>query len=183
LNFYDFSAVAMDGEEIEFDIFKNKVVLIVNTASHCGFTSQFDSLQRLYERYRDTDFVILGFPCNQFAEQEPDNNENIYTFCTLNYGVSFPMFQKVNVRDHNAHPLFTFLTSSQSFKGFDQSHPITKGLITFLMDKHPNYLAGDSIKWNFTKFLIDKMGNVVNRYESTVSPIEIENEIIKLLQH
>jgi glutathione peroxidase len=181
LNFYDFSAVSMYGEEIKFDIFKNKVVIIVNTASHCGFTSQFDSLQRLYDRYKDKDFVILGFPCNQFAEQEPASNEDVLSFCTLNYGVSFPMFQKINVRDENAHPLFTYLTSIQPFKGFDHSHPVTKGLLAFLKDKHPEYLIGDSIKWNFTKFLIDKKGNVFNRYESTFSPAEIEKHIVELL--
>ncbi|MFK4302398.1 glutathione peroxidase-family protein [Paenibacillus sp. RC254] len=112
MSIYDYSAVAMNGKEISLSDFKDKVVLIVNTASQCGFTFQYQDLQRLYDHYKDRGLVILGFPCNQFADQEPDSNDSVHAFCTLNYGVAFPMFQKVDVRDKQAHPLFTYLSSS-----------------------------------------------------------------------
>ncbi|MFD2442844.1 glutathione peroxidase [Bacillus sp. CGMCC 1.16607] len=181
MSIYDFSAVAINGQRINLEAYKDKVILIVNTASQCGYTYQYEDLQRLYDSYKEKGLVILGFPCNQFAGQEPDENDKIQSFCTLRYGVSFPMFQKVNVRDDNAHPLFTYLVSSQPFKGFDPSHPGTNGLVHFLKEKHPEYLSGDSIKWNFTKFLVDTKGNVIKRYESTVDPMDIKEDIEQLL--
>ncbi|MFD2444753.1 glutathione peroxidase [Bacillus sp. CGMCC 1.16607] len=182
MSIYQFSATAMSGHVINFEEFKNKVVLIVNTASHCGFTSQYENLQLLYDRYKDKGFTILGFPCNQFANQEPEDNENVHSFCKLNYGVSFPMFRKVNVRDHAAHPLFEYLVSTQPFNGFDDSHPVTKGLINFLEKRHPEYLTGDSIKWNFTKFLVNQRGEVIKRFEPTTDPIDIDKDIKELLK-
>ncbi|OLN21514.1 glutathione peroxidase [Domibacillus antri] len=181
MSIYDFSAVAMNGKEISLSDYRGKTVLIVNTASQCGFTFQFEDLQRLYDRYKEKDFIILGFPCNQFANQEPDDNDKVQSFCMLKYGVSFPMFQKINVRDDNAHPLFTYLAAAKPFEGFDTSHPVAKVLIPLLNEKHPEYLIGNSIKWNFTKFLIDKNGNVVKRFEPTTDPIDIEKDIELLL--
>ncbi|SFD00222.1 glutathione peroxidase [Bacillus sp. OV322] len=183
MSIYDFSATAMNGQDISLEEFKGKVVLIVNTAGQCGFTFQYEDLQRLYDRYKEKDFVILGFPCNQFAGQEPDDNEKVQFFCTLRYGVSFPMFQKIDVRDENAHPLFHYLASSQPFKGFDESHPVAKVLIPLLHEKHPEYIYGDSIKWNFTKFLIDKKGTVVKRFEPTTDPMDMEEDIELLLKY
>jgi glutathione peroxidase len=183
MSIYDFSAVAMNGRTISLEEFKGKVVLIVNTAGRCGFTYQYEDLQRLYDRYKDKGFVILGFPCNQFDNQEPDTNERIQTSCMLNYGVNFPLFQKTDVRDENAHPLFQYLTHEKAFEGFNKFHPVAKILIPLLNEKHPEYLVDDySIKWNFTKFLIDANGQVTKRIECTTDIIDIEQDIERLLQ-
>ncbi|WP_411344782.1 glutathione peroxidase [Paenibacillus sp. WLX1005] len=181
MSIYQFSAKAMNGKDISLEDYRDKVVLIVNTASQCGFTFQYEDLQRLYERYSEKGFVILGFPSNQFADQEPDGNDRINAFCTLNYGVSFPMFQKVDVRDRNAHPLFTYLADSKPFEGFDTTHSVAKILLPLLHERHPEYLPGNSIKWNFTKFLIGRDGAVVKRFESTTDPYDMEQDIEALL--
>ncbi|WP_122640138.1 MULTISPECIES: glutathione peroxidase [unclassified Romboutsia] len=157
MKFYNFKAKKMNGQEISMEYFKNKVVLVVNTASKCGLTPQFKSLQELYIEYKDKNFEILGFPCNQFAKQDSGTNEEIHEFCQLNYGVSFNMFEKIEVNGENAHPLYKYLKDEA--KGF----------------------LSKEIKWNFTKFLIDRDGNVVKRYAPTVSPIKIKNDIEKLL--
>lgn len=181
MSVYQYSAKAMNGRDISLEDYRGKVVLIVNTASQCGFTFQYEDLQRLYDRYKEKGFVILGFPSNQFADQEPDGNDQINAFCTLNYGVSFPMFQKVDVRDRNAHPLFTYLANSKPFEGFDTTHSVAKILLPLLHERHPEYLPGDSIKWNFTKFLIDRDGQVIRRFESTTDPFDMEQDIEALL--
>ncbi|AZB42117.1 glutathione peroxidase [Bacillus sp. FJAT-42376] len=181
MSIYPFSAKAMNGTEISLEDYKGKVVLIVNTASQCGFTFQYEDLQRLYDRYKSKDFVILGFPSNQFADQEPDDNDRIQTFCTLRYGVSFPMFQKVKVRDEGAHPLFDYLVSNLPFEGFNHFHPVAKVLIPLINERHPEYLFGDSVKWNFTKFLIDQNGQPVKRFEATTDPLDMEQDIERLL--
>ncbi|WPP41647.1 glutathione peroxidase [Paenibacillus hunanensis] len=181
MSVYEYSAKAMNGRDISLEDYRGKVVLIVNTASQCGFTFQYEDLQRLYDRYKEKGFVILGFPSNQFADQEPDGNDQINAFCTLNYGVSFPMFQKVDVRDRNAHPLFTYLANSKPFEGFDTTHSVAKILLPLLHERHPEYLPGDSIKWNFTKFLIDRDGQVIRRFESTTDPFDMEQDIEALL--
>ncbi|WP_139488670.1 glutathione peroxidase [Brevibacillus dissolubilis] len=181
MTIYNYSAKAMNGKEVSLEEYKGKVVLIVNVASRCGFTFQYEDLQKLYDRYKDQDFVILGFPCNQFAEQEPGTNEQVHTFCTLTYGVNFPMFQKVNVRDEGAHPLFTYLAASKPFEGFNPFHPVAKILKSIIDEQLPHYMIGDSIKWNFTKFLIDRQGNVVKRFEATTDPIDMERDIEEVL--
>ncbi|MEK3883373.1 glutathione peroxidase [Paenibacillus sp. PL2-23] len=174
MSVYSYSVTAMNGREVSLEEFKGKVLLIVNTASQCGFTFQYKELQNLYEKYKEQGLVVLGFPCNQFADQEPDSNEKVEAFCLLNYGVSFPMFQKLNVRDHDAHPLFTHLADSKPFRGFNEKHPVAKILIALIQEKLPHYMEGDSIKWNFTKFLIDREGEVFERFESTTDPYEME---------
>lgn len=156
--FYDFTATTIDGKEISMSEYKDKVVLVVNVASKCGFTPQYEGLQTLYQKYEKDGLVILGFPSNQFAGQEPGSNEDIVEFCTLNYGVTFPMFSKIDVNGKDAHPLYVFLKAQQS--GF----------------------PGDAIKWNFSKFLVDKKGNVVNRFASTTKPESMEEDIVKLLK-
>lgn len=181
MNVFDYSAIAMNGQHVDLKSFEGKVLLIVNTASQCGFTFQYQDLQKLYDRYKEQDFVILGFPCNQFDAQEPDDNDKIQSFCMLRYGVSFPMFQKINVRDEGAHPLFNDLASELPFEGFNEAHPVAKILIPLIKEKHPEYLYGDSIKWNFTKFLINKNGQPVKRFECTTDPIDMEADIEKLL--
>ena len=157
-HFYDFKAENSKGEEIRMDTFKDQVVLVVNTASKCGFTPQFQGLEELYKKYRDQGFVVLGFPCNQFAGQDPGSNEEILEFCQVNYGVTFPMFSKIDVNRKNAHPLFEYLKSEL-----------------------PGTL-GKKIKWNFTKFLISKEGKPLKRYSPTVKPAEIEEDILNALK-
>ena len=152
-NIYQFEAELLDGKNKSFADYQGKVLLIVNTASKCGFTPQFAGLEKLYEKYKDQGFEVLGFPCNQFGGQDPGSNEQIGAFCQKNYGVSFPMFAKVDVKGPEAHILFRYLTNN------------SKGIL------------GNGIKWNFTKFLICKDGKVLNRFAPTTKPEELESEI------
>lgn len=181
MSVYSFTAKNIRGADVSLDQYKGKVLLIINTASKCGFTSQYADLQKLYEAHKDQGLVLLGFPCNQFGEQEPGTNEDVHTFCQLNYGVSFPLFEKIDVRGESKHPLFAYLTEQAPFEGLDQSNPSGKMLSAFLEEKMPHLLEGDDIKWNFTKFLIDRDGNVIKRFEPTVDPLDMEPAIQALL--
>ncbi len=181
MNVYDFTAKTKRGEDKSLADYKNNVLLIVNTASKCGFTYQYDELQKLYDTYKDKGFFVLGFPCNQFAGQEPGTNDEVQQFCKLNYGVTFPIFAKGDVRGDNAQPLFKFLTAQKKFEGFDMNHPIASKLLEALQQNFPEFLEGDGIKWNFTKFLIDRNGNVVKRFEPTTNPADIAKDIENLL--
>ena len=181
MSIYDFKATTIDGEEVSLDQYKGKVVIIANTASKCGFTPQYEDLEKIYNDYNAKGVEVLGFPSNQFAEQEPGNNKEVKNFCQLNYGVTFPLFEKTLVRGSDANPLFKYLSSALPFKGLDLNHPSGKILDNFLKEKFPEYLIGDSIKWNFTKFLIDKAGNVVGRFEPTTEPLDMLPAIEKLL--
>ncbi len=181
MNIYDFKINSIDGPEISLDTFKGKALLVVNIASKCGFTYQYEDLQKMYDKYKSKGFEILGLPCNQFAEQEPGNNNEVKQFCMLNYGVTFPLSEKIEVRGSNSHPLLGYLTSKAPFKGFDLDNPSARLLNNMLKENLPDYLIGDSIKWNFTKFLIDPNGNVVQRFESSVEPNEIAPFVEKLL--
>lgn len=158
MSVYDFTVKTIRGEEKSMADYKGKVLLIVNTASKCGFTPQYKELQELYDEYKDKGFEVLAFPCNQFGQQEPGSESEIERFCQLNYSVTFPMFAKVDVNDENAHPLFVYLT-----------------------EKAPGILGTKAIKWNFTKFLVDKNGNVVSRFAPQTKPSELKQEIEKLL--
>ena len=181
MGIYDFKVKTNRGEEKAIADYKGKVLLIVNTASKCGFTPQYAELQELYMKYKDRGLMVLGFPSNQFAEQEPGSNEEIQTFCRVNYGVTFPLFAKDDVRGEKAQPLFKYLVEQKGFAGFDESHPRASGLMNALKQKFPQYLDGDSIKWNFTKFLINRQGEVVGRYEPTTTPASMAGDIEKLL--
>lgn len=181
MNVYDFTVKTNRGEEKSLADYKGKVLVIVNTASKCGFTPQYDELQKLYAKYKDKGFEILGFPCNQFAGQEPGTNDEVQNFCRLNYGVTFQLFEKGDVRGENAQPLFKYLTEQKGFAGFDEKHPVAAPLMKALKENFPEYLEGDSIKWNFTKFLIDREGNVVARFEPTTVPSDMAADIEKLL--
>lgn len=177
---YDFTAQKMNGQNVSLDEYKGNVLVIVNTASKCGFTPQYEDLQKLYERYHEKGLTILGFPCNQFGEQEPGANDEVEAFCQLNYGVTFPLFNKVDVRDEHAHPLFRYLTTVAPFQGLE--HNMTgKMLKGKLEELQPELLIGDAIKWNFTKFLVDREGQVVKRFEPCDSPLDMEADIEKLL--
>ena len=155
---YDFSVNDNANNSVSLEKYRGKTLLIVNTASKCGFTPQYQALEALHQTYKDKGLVILGFPCNQFGKQEQGNEAEISQFCELNFGVTFPLFSKIEVNGANAHPLYQHLKKS------------AKGL-----------LGSESIKWNFTKFLVDKHGNVVNRYAPTTKPEELKATIEKLL--
>ena len=177
---YDFTAVANDGSEENFADYKGKVLLVVNTASKCGFTPQYDGLEALYQKYKDQGFVIIGFPCDQFGHQEPGTNEEIAEFCRLNYGVTFPLMDKVDVNGDNAHPVFKWLYSEKPFAGFGDG--VTARVMDGMLSRmDPDYASNPDIKWNFTKFLIDRKGRVIARFEPTVTPEQLENDIAQLL--
>jgi glutathione peroxidase len=156
---YEFKVTKNNGQVTDLNEYKGKTILIVNTASKCGLTPQFEALENLYKKYVSSGFVILGFPCNQFGEQEPGTEKEIVEFCSLNYGVTFPIFAKIEVNGENAHPLYNFLKKSA-----------------------PGILGSEAIKWNFTKFLIDHQGNVVDRFAPTTKPEDIEENIKTLLE-
>lgn len=154
MTIYDFEVDKIDGSKQSLSDYKGKTILIVNTASKCGFTKQFEGLEELYKKYKEEDFVILGFPCNQFLRQDPNSNEEILEFCQLNYGVTFPMFAKLEVKGKKQSPLFEYLVENT---------------------------GGKKIEWNFTKFLINKDGEIVERFASKVTPEMLENDVKKLL--
>lgn len=154
MRIYDYEVKTIDGKILKMETFKNKVLLIVNVASKCGFTSQYEGLERLYQTYKDQGLVILGFPCNQFMNQEPLDEEAIKSFCSLTYTVTFPLFAKIDVNGEQTHPLYAHLKEAQ------------KGL-----------LGSEAIKWNFTKFLVDKEGNVLKRFAPATEPKALEADI------
>lgn len=176
---YDFKAQSNKGEEVDFSNYKGKVLLIVNTASKCGFTPQYDGLEALYQKYKDKGLVVVGFPCNQFGHQEPGNNEEIAEFCRLNFGVTFPLMDKVEVNGENANPIFKWLYAEKPFTGFGEGET-AQFMDQMLSNQNPNYASNPDIKWNFTKFLIDRNGNVVDRFEPTVAPEQMEQRIVEL---
>ena len=159
-NIFNFSCKDINGEEKNLSDYSGKVLLIVNTASKCGFTPQYKGLQDLYSKYFNQGFEILGFPCNQFGSQEPGTDQEIVEFCNINYDVTFPLFSKIEVNGPSAHPLFNFLTSDK-----------------------PGLLGTKAIKWNFTKFLINRNGEPVKRFSSKTAPEEISSEILDLLEN
>jgi glutathione peroxidase len=151
---YDFQAKAIDGREVPLSTYKGKVLLIVNVASRCGFTPQYSGLQLLYEQHKASGFEVLGFPCNQFGQQEPGKESDIQNFCDTTYGVNFPLFSKVDVNGPKAHPIFEFLKREK-----------------------PGFLGLKMIKWNFTKFLIDRTGRPIKRYSPQTTPAQIEKDL------
>ncbi|XOV77905.1 MAG: glutathione peroxidase [Aestuariibacter sp.] len=155
---YDFQVTRNNGEKASMGEYKGKVLLVVNTASKCGFTPQYEGLQSVYEKYQEQGFEVLGFPCDQFGHQEPGSDEEIQEFCTLNFNVKFPMFKKIDVNGDNADPLYSYLKTEA-----------------------PGLLGSKSIKWNFTKFLVGRDGNVIERYGSQTKPEKITGDIEKAL--
>lgn len=181
MGIYDFNVLKADGETISLSEYENKVILIINSATECGFTPQYDVLQDLYEKYSQEDFIILDFPCNQFGNQAPGTNEEIATFCDTKFGITFPIFSKLDVNGENASPLFEYLKSQKGFNGFDPEHKLTPILEEMLEKANPDYKNQPDIKWNFTKFLIDRSGNVVERFEPTADIYLIEEKLKELL--
>jgi glutathione peroxidase len=155
---YEFTVKDAEGKDVSLSSFKGKVCLIVNVASKCGFTKQYEELQKLFSKFADKDFVVLGFPCNQFGGQEPGSDAEIQEFCKLNYGVAFPVFAKIEVNGKNTDPLYKYLKTT-----------------------NPGLLGTEDIKWNFTKFLVDRNGTPVKRFAPQTSPTDIESDITKLL--
>ncbi len=165
---YDFKVKDMEGNDVSLSQYKGKVLLIVNTATKCGFTPQYEELQKMYEKFKDKGLVILDFPCNQFGEQAPGSILSIHEFCTEKYNTTFPQFDKVDVNGDDQSPLFKFLKSKQGFKGFGNGESASF-MDEMLKKQDPDYASKSDIKWNFTKFLVDRNGNVVARFEPTVS--------------
>lgn len=181
MNIYDFTATTNRGETISLSEFKGKVLLIMNTATQCGFTSQYDGLQDLYEKYEDQDFVILDFPCDQFENQAPGSDADIAAFCDSRFGLTFPVFTKTLVNGEDANPIFKYLKEQKTFQGFDEEHPLTKILESKMARLDPDYKNNSNIKWNFTKFLIGKDGTVIERFEPTTDLHIVEEKIKTLL--
>ena len=180
-NLYDFEVMAQGGKPIKLDKFKGKVVLIVNTASKCGFTPQYADLEALYKRYHSRGLEILDIPCNQFGGQSPESDAETTEFCQLNYGTEFPQMKKSEVNGANELPLYKWLKAEQGFKGFDKGHRLSEILDTKLREADADYDKKSDIKWNFTKFLINRQGDVVARFEPTADMARVEEAIEKLL--
>ena len=178
---YDFSVKDRKGKYVSLKEYANEVLLIVNTATKCGFTPQYEELEKLYEKYHSQGFEILDFPCNQFGQQAPGTDESIHNFCKLTYGTEFPRFKKLKVNGEDAEPLYKFLQQQKGFAGWDESHPLTPVLEKLLSEADPDYKQKADIKWNFTKFLINKKGMVVARFEPTESIENISKQIEELL--
>ena len=173
---YDFTVKDRKGNDVSLSEYKGKVLLIVNTATGCGFTPHYDPLEAMYKELREKNFEILDFPCNQFANQAPGSEDEIHSFCTLKFGADFPQFKKIDVNGETADPLFAFLAMEKPFEGFGKG---VKNAMFEKFAKMNNKQFGDKayIKWNFTKFLIDREGNVVARFEPTVDMAEVKKAV------
>ena len=180
MNIYDFKVKARDGSEVSMANYKGKVLLIVNTATGCGFTPQYSELEEIYELHREDGFEILDFPCNQFADQAPGSDEEIHTFCTGRFGITFPQFSKIDVFGENADPLFKYLSENTTFEGFGKS-PMTLILNGVVKKMDKDFKKNGNVKWNFTKFLIDREGAIVARFEPTVSMKTVKAKVEEVL--
>ena len=178
---FDFIALSNKGKEVNFADYEGKVLVIVNTASKCGFTPQYDGLEDLYQKYKDKGVIIIGFPCDQFGHQEPGTDEQIEEFCRLNHGVTFPLMSKIEVNGENAHPIFQWLKSQAGFAGFNPEHKLAKIMDEMLSKLDPNYANNPDIKWNFTKFVVSRDGTKVVRFEPTSEPEELAACIEEML--
>ena len=180
MSIYDYSVLDRKGNEVSLAQFKGKVILVVNTATGCGFTPQYKPIEEYYEKYHEQGLEILDIPCNQFGNQTPGNDDDIHEFCTVHYNTTFPQMKKSDVNGENELPLYAYLKSQQGFKGFG------KGKMAWILDKmlkknDKNYAEKPDIKWNFTKFLVDREGNVVARFEPTEEMEKVEECIKNLL--
>ena len=178
---YDFTVKDRKGNDVSLKEYANEVLLIVNTATKCGFTPTYNELEATYKKYHAQGFEVLDFPCNQFKNQAPGTDESIHEFCKLQFGTEFPQFKKIKVNGDDAEPLFKFLKEQKGFAGWDESHKLTPILDKILSEEDPDYKSKPDIKWNFTKFLINKKGQVVSRFEPTEKIEHIQAEIEKLL--
>ena len=178
---YDFKVMNDEGQEVSLSDYKGKVLLIVNTATRCGFTPQYNELEALYKKYQSEGLEILDFPCNQFGEQAPGTIQEIHQFCTANFDIQFPQFDKIEVNGENEAPLYTYLKAQKGFSGFDLNDKTSKFMDEMLRKKDADYDKKSDIKWNFTKFLISRDGRVIKRYEPMDKITDIEADICKEL--
>ena len=179
MNVYDFTVKAQDGTDVALADFKGKVLLVVNTATGCGFTPQYEDLQKIYDELHEQGLEILDFPCNQFGNQAPGDDEEIHTFCKGRFGITFPQYSKIDVNGENAIPLYQWITSSTKFDGFDGPAKLVLGPVVKKMDK--DYKKNGNIKWNFTKILIDRNGEIVARFEPTKNLKEVREKILEVM--
>lgn len=177
MSFYDFTVKDDAGQEVSLSDYKGKLLLIVNTATRCGFTPQYKELEALYEKYAKDGFEILDFPCNQFGQQAPGTIQEIRQFCSANFDIQFPQFDKIEVNGANAHPLYTWLKAQKGFGGFDTNDQRGKFMDNMLRKRDADYDKKSDIKWNFTKFLVSRDGRVLKRYEPTDKMADIEKDI------
>ena len=177
---YDFKVTALDGSEVSLSDYEGKVLLVVNTATGCGFTPHYDPLEAMYAEYRDRGFEILDFPCNQFADQAPESDDEIHEFCTVKFGTEFPQFKKIEVNGEGADPLFAYLATEKPFEGFGKGIK-NKALEKFANANNKKFGDKAYIKWNFTKFLVDREGNVVARFEPTVDMADVKAAVAAAL--
>ena len=180
MSYFDYTVSAKDGSEVSLNQYAGKVLLIVNTATGCGFTPQYEDLERIYAAYRDRGFEVLDFPCNQFANQAPESDDEITQFCTLKFGTEFPQFKKIDVNGDNADPLFADLATEMPFAGFGKGIK-NKALEKFTNANNKKFGDKAYIKWNFTKFLVDRDGKLVARFEPTVDMADVEKAVEELL--
>ena len=180
MNFYDLKVTARDGSEVSMKDYENKVVLVVNTATGCGFTPHYKPLEEMYEKYRDKGFEIIDVPCNQFAGQTPGTDEEIHEFCTLKYNTQFPQMKKSDVNGENAIELFKYLKSQKTFEGFGKG-PKAVAMAAMLKGIDKDYKNNSEIKWNFTKFIINRKGEVVARFEPTADMKAVDKFVENLL--
>lgn len=181
MTIYDYAVPKTDGTELSLGAFRGKVILIVNTATGCGFTPHYEPLEKMYEKYHENGLEILDIPCNQFAGQAPGTDEEIHAFCTLKYNTQFPQMKKSDVNGENALPLYAFLKSRKGFEGFGD-RPMAKFMNEMLARLDPGYMTNPDIKWNFTKFLADRSGEIVARFEPTADMAEVEKTVAGLLE-
>ena len=181
MSFYDYTVTAPDGTEVSMKDFEGKVVLVVNTATGCGFTPHYKDIEEMYEKYHDQGLEVLDIPCNQFAGQTPGTDEEIHEFCTLHYNTHFPQMKKSDVNGENELPLYTYLKSQQGFKGFGMS-PASIAMSAMCKKNDKDYKKNPDIKWNFTKFVVDREGNVVARFEPTAKMEDVAKFVGELVE-
>ena len=180
MSIYNYTVTDATGKEISLNSFEGKVLLIVNTATGCGFTPHYEALEKMYETYHKKGLEIIDVPCNQFGHQAPGSDDEIHQFCTLHYNTQFPQMKKADVNGDQALPLFTYLKSQQGFKGFG-AHKHKEILEKMMAEQDPNWQSSPDIKWNFTKFIVDRQGNVVARFEPTADMQEVEKCVASLI--
>ena len=178
---YDYSVFTPKGEEVSLSAFKGKVLVVVNTATVCGFTPQYEQLEEMYRKYHDKGLEIIDVPCNQFGGQAPGSDDEIHEFCSLHYNTTYEQFKKSDVNGPNELPLFKYLKSQKGFEGFDKEHKLASVLDDMLGKADPDYAKKPDIKWNFTKFIVDRNGNVVKRFEPTADMAKVEECAASLL--
>ena len=180
MSIYDYNVPAANGENLALSTLKGKVLVVVNTATGCGFTPQYEGLEKMYESYHEKGLEIIDVPCNQFGHQAPGSDDEIHQFCTLHYNTKFPQMKKSDVNGSSELPLYTYLKSQQGFKGFGE-HKHKEILEKMMAEKDPNWKSSPDIKWNFTKFVVDRQGNVVARFEPTADIQEVEKCVAALI--